>query len=435
MKQSRLRMLSLATGMFLLLAMLAACGTGTTTGTGTPTNTVIKVATDLPISGGEVDIGTSTMNGAILAVDQANANHTIPNVTLQLIKKDDAGAAGTPDGPTGAANIQSLLGDPQVAGVIGPFNSAVAKAEMPVANNGNIALISPSNTNPCLTKEGDAVGCGGANDLVKTLRPTGNVTYFRLAATDDHQGPAMADYLFKTLHLKTAYVIDDTTTYGAGIAKYFVQEWKALNGTVIQAQSVAKTTDYTNLLTAAAAKKPDVIYFGGDYDTGGQIIQKQMTTIPALSKTVFAGGDGLTGSPDFYKQITNDGGQCYMTVASPDPAKIPAAAQFITDYKAKYGAVGPYSAMAFDAMNILIQAIKNALSATPAAKGAGDTSGGNAFRAAVIKALKQTDWQGATGHTTFDANGDTTNKVFTLYKVAVVSGTPGLETETVVTVQ
>jgi len=435
MKRSWSRIFALVMGIPLLLVLLAACGgTGTTTATPT-TTTVIKVATELPISGGDLDIGTSTMRGAQLAVDQANANHTIPNVTLQFVKKDDVGPSGTHDGPTGAANIQALLGDPQVAGIVGPLNSSVAKAEMPVANRGNIALISPANTNPCLTKEGAAVGCGGANDIVSTLRPTGNVTYFRLAATDDHQGPAMADYLYKTLNLKTAYVIDDTETYGAGVANYFVQEWTMLGGTVIdgKSHSVKSTTDYTNLLTAAAAKHPDVLYFGGNYSTGGQVIQKQMQQIPAFSKTVYAGGDGMTGSQDFYNQIVGNNGQFYVTVAAPDPAKIPAAAQFVKDYTAKYGAVGPYSASSFDAMNILIQAIKKALTTTPAAKDASDTAGGNAFRAAVIAALKQTDYTGVTGHTTFDANGDTTNKVFTIYKVATVSGKGDLVSEAVVT--
>jgi branched-chain amino acid transport system substrate-binding protein len=435
MKKSWLRIFSLAMGIPLLLAFLVGCGTGTTTTT--TSTTVIKVATELPVSGNDKDIGTSTMDGAILAVDQANANHTIPNVTLQLIEKDDVGAKLVHDGPTGAANVQALLDDPQVAGIVGPLNSSVALAEMPVANNGNIALISPANTNPCLTKEGADVGCAGANDIIKTVRPTGNVTYFRLAATDDHQGPAMADYLYKTLGLKTAYVIDDTETYGAGLAKYFVQEWTSLGGTVIdgQSHSVASTTDYTNLLTAAAAKKPDVLYFGGNYSTGGTVIQKQMMTIPGLQKTVYAGGDGMTGSQDFYTQIVNNGGQFYVTIASPDPSKIPAAAQFIKDYTAKYGAVGPYSAQAFDAMNILIQAIKKALATTPAAKDANDTSGGAAFRAAVINELKQTDYTGVTGHTTFDVNGDTTNKVFTLYKVANINGTAGLQSEAVVTLQ
>src|SRR5258708_9667386 len=145
------RFFALAMGLPLLMGILAACGTGTASNR-TPTTIVIKVATELPISGGDIDIGTSTMNGAILAVDQANANQTLgANVTLQLVKKDDVGATGTHDGPTGAANVQSLIGDPQVAGIVGPLNSSVAKAEMPVASNANIALISPANTNPCLT--------------------------------------------------------------------------------------------------------------------------------------------------------------------------------------------------------------------------------------------------------------------------------------------
>lgn len=437
MQRNLSRIFAVSLAIPLLLTILAACG-GTGTGTTTTTTaTVIKVATELPTSGGDIDIGTSTRNGAQLAVDQANANHTIPNVTLQFVPKDDVGPSGTHDGPTGAANIQALLGDPQVAGIVGPLNSSVAQAEMPVANNGNIALISPANTNPCLTKRGADVGCTGTTDLVPKVRPTGNVTYFRLAATDDHQGPAMADYLYNNLHLKTAYVIDDTETYGNGLAKYFVQEWTKLGGTVIdgQSHSVKSTTDYTNLLTAAASKHPDALYFGGNYSTGGQVIQKQMMQIPALQKTVYAGGDGMTGSQGFYDQIVGNNGQFYVTVAAPDASKIPAAAQFVKDYTAKYGAVGPYSASSYDAMNILIQAIKKALATTPAAKDANDTSGGMAFRAAVITALKQTDYMGVTGHTTFDMNGDTTNKVFTIYKVGAVNGKNDLISEAVVTLQ
>jgi branched-chain amino acid transport system substrate-binding protein len=437
MKRSWSRIFALTLGVPLLLGLLAACGGGTgTTGTTPTTTTVIKVATEFPTSGGDIDIGTSTRNGGQLAVEQANANHTIPNVTLQLVEKDDVGPSGTHDGPTGAANVQALLSDPEVAGIVGPLNSSVALAEMPVANRGNIALISPANTNPCLTKQGADVGCGGADNIIPTVRPTGNVTYFRLAATDDHQGPAMADYLFNTLHLKTAFVIDDTETFGAGVANFFVAEWTKLGGTVIDGKShgVKSTTDYTSLLTAAAAKHPDAFYFGGNYSTGGQVVQKQMRQIPGLSNTVYSGPDGMTGSQGFYNQIVSNGGVFYVTIAAPDPAKIPAAATFITDYMAKFNAgVGPYSASTFDAMNILIQAIKKALATTPAAKSENDTSGGSAFRQAVINALKQTDYTGITGHTTFDANGDTTNKVFTLYKVGTVSGKADLISEAVVT--
>src|SRR6266566_5077944 len=437
MRRLWLRIFVLAMGIPLLLAILAACGAGTPSNPGAAAtgSTTIKFATDLPVSGGDASIGKSTEDGARLAVDEANANHVIQGYTLVFDPQDDVGVGGVHDPTKGANNVTSLIGDALVAGVVGPFNSNVALTEMPIANNAPIALISPSNTNPCLTKRGASVGCTGANDQVPKLRPTGSVTYFRLAATDDHQGPAMADYLFNTLHYKTAYVMDDTETYGAGIANYFVQEWMKLGGTVIdgKSHSVKSTTSYLNLLTAAASAHPDVIYFGGNYSTGGTLIRKQMLTIPALQQTAFAGGDGMTGSAGFYKQITDNGGVFYVTIAAPDATKIPAASKFVTDYMAKYSALGPYSAASFDAMNILIQAIKKALATTPAAKDASDTAGGNAFRAAVIAALKTTDYNGVTGHTTFDMNGDTTNKVFTIYQVALVSGKPDLVSKAVVT--
>ncbi len=434
MKRSWLRICSLAMGIPLLLALLAACGTGTTSGSST--TTVIKVAMDFPISAGDIDIGTSTMNGGILAYEQAKANKTLgSNVDLELIKKDDVGVGGVHDPNKGAENLTALVGDPQVAGVVGPLNSNVAKTELPIANRGSLAMISPANTGPCLTKGTPDVGCSSTD--TQTMRPTGDLTYFRLAATDDHQGPAMADYLFKTMHLKTAYVIDDTETYGAGLAKFFVQEWTKLGGTVIDGQShgVKSTTDYSNLLTAAAAQKPDVLYFGGNYSTGGQVVQKQMRTLPGLANTIYAGGDGMTGSNDFYKQITDNGGKFFVTVAAPDLSKVSGSQQFISDYKARFHAdLGPYSAATYDGMNVLIQAIKKALTTTAAPKNGNDVSGGKTFRQAVLNALKQTNWNGVTGHTTFDQNGDTTNRVFTIYDVATVSGSPGLETKGTVNV-
>src|SRR5947207_8680838 len=187
MRKDPVRLFSFILGLTLLLSMLVACGSGTTgSGSSAPASTgstVIKVATDLPVTGGDASIGKSTENGAHLAVDQANARKTIPGYTLQFDPQDDVGVGGVHDPAKGANNITSLIGDALVAGVVGPFNSNVALTEMPIANNAPIALISPSNTNPCLTKRGESVGCTGANDQVPKLRPTGRVTYFRLAAT------------------------------------------------------------------------------------------------------------------------------------------------------------------------------------------------------------------------------------------------------------
>jgi branched-chain amino acid transport system substrate-binding protein len=195
MQRSWSRVFALAIGIPVLLALLAACGSGTsgtgTSGSGSAGSTpsgskTIKVATNLPVSGKDTSNGKPTENGAHLAVDEANQSKLIPGYTFVFVPKDDVGPSGAHDPAVGSKNIQDLVGDALVTGIVGPFNSSVAKAEMPIANQAPIALISPSNTNQCLTQTSDAVGCGGSNNLVPTLRPTGNVTYFRIATTDDH---------------------------------------------------------------------------------------------------------------------------------------------------------------------------------------------------------------------------------------------------------
>src|SRR5579859_5105207 len=128
-------------GLPLLLAILVACGSGSTTGNGgnTPTataNGVIKIATELPVSGKDESSGKPAEDGAHLAVNQANANHTIPGYTLVFDPQDDVGPSGIHDPAVGARNVTSLISDALVAGIVGPFNSNVAKAEMPITNQG-----------------------------------------------------------------------------------------------------------------------------------------------------------------------------------------------------------------------------------------------------------------------------------------------------------
>src|SRR5947208_7449517 len=347
MRKDLSRIFALTLGVPLLLAILAACGAGTTGGGGTgsgsgstPTSsTIIKIATDLPVSGKDESSGKPAENGAHLAVDQANANHTIPGYTLVFDPKDDVGPSGIHDPAVGAQNVRSLIGDGLVAGVVGPFNSNVARAEMPITNQAPLAQISPANTNTCLTQEGAAIGCSGANDLVPTLRPTGKVTYFRIATTDSHQGPAGGDYLYKSKNYKSVYVIDDAETYGVGIADSFSKEGTSLGGTLLgRSSEPGTTTSYVSLLTQIAPKHPDVIYFGGLDSTGGILIRQQMLQVPGLQSTAFGGGDGLVTS-SFSKNISsNNGGSVYGTTATVDAALAPSAKTFYQQYNTTYAA-------------------------------------------------------------------------------------------------
>ena len=382
---------------------------------------ILKIATELPVSGQDESSGKPAEDGAHLAIELANAHHTVPNVMFQFVPKDDVGPSGIHDPAVGAQNVTALVGDAQVVGIVGPFNSSVAKAEIPISNQAPLAQISPANTNPCLTKSDAASGCSGSNNLLPTLRPTGKVNYFRIATTDDHQGPAGADYLYKTLNLHSAYVIDDAETYGVGLANAFINEWRNLGGTVLGHSSEASSTTastYVSLLTQVASLKPDVIYFGGLDSTGGILIRQQMPNIHGLENTPFAGGDGIV-TPTFATTIGTSGAPNYGTVAVVDTSQNPSAATFKQQFAAAFtDPINVYSAAAYDCANILIQAVKIALAngAKPPTSSS-DATAGKAFREAVISAIQGIDFTGVTGHQSFDSNGDTTDKIITIYKL------------------
>jgi branched-chain amino acid transport system substrate-binding protein len=390
--------------------------------TGSP---IIKIATDLPTSGQVESIGKPVEDGANLAVMQANAHQTIPGYTLQFVPKDDVGSSGAPDPTVGAANVTALISDAQVAGIVGPFNSSVAVAEMPITNQAPIALISPSNSASCLTKDTVASGCSGSNDLLPTLRPTGKVNYFRVVTTDDNQGPAAADYLYNTLSLSKVYVIDDAEPYGIGLANTFIGGWLKDGGTVLgHASEPGTTTSYVSLLTQIAATHPDLIYFGGLDFTGGTLIRQQMQQVSGLQKLPFAGGDGIMSS-DFASAIQPlGGGPVYSTAPVVDTSTKPSAAA--VTFRQQYAAAFPsdpitaYSAEAYDAANIVIQAIKNALAnGVQAPTSSSDSSTASTFRTAVIAAIQGIQYQGVTGHQSFDKNGDTNLKIISLYKLGL----------------
>lgn len=112
---------------------------------------VIKIGIDLPVSGGDAAQGIPTQQGAMLAIDDANAHHVLGAFKLQADALDDA-VAGTHDPAQGAQNVKQFVSDSSVLAMFGPFNSNVAKAEIPISNDAGLAMIAASTTNPGLTK-------------------------------------------------------------------------------------------------------------------------------------------------------------------------------------------------------------------------------------------------------------------------------------------
>jgi branched-chain amino acid transport system substrate-binding protein len=403
-------------GIPLMLTLLAACGAGTNT-TGTQGVVTIEIGSEFPTTQGDASNGKPTENGIRYAIDKANEANFLPGYKFVVNAKDDVGANGTHDPNVGANNISQLVGDAQVAAVVGPLNSSVAKAEMPVANTAGIALLSPANTNDCLTQETPADLCGGANSLITKLRPTGKVTYFRTATLDQYQGKALAQYAYKKKGYKTAYVIDDTETYGQGLAANFITVFTGLGGKVIDKKSIANTPSYENALTAVATAKPDVLFFGGNDSTGGTTIRQQMAKIPGLQNLPFLAGDGNKTSA-FAKAISPlKGGLVYNTYPGTDASTVPASKDFNANYQKTYGQIGAYSAGAYDDAQIVLNAIKYVITTDKVLPptNPSDTATAKTFRQKVIDAIQKTDYSGLTGHHTFDKNGDTTNREISFY--------------------
>jgi branched-chain amino acid transport system substrate-binding protein len=367
-----------------------------------------NVGIDMPQQGSELAGSQPVINGALLALKQAGGK--AGNYTIEVPKSlilDDA-VAGTHDPQTGANNAQNLISNPKVIAMLGPLNSNVAKAQIPLTNEAGLSQCSPANTNESLTKPEF-----GALD-VRKAKPT-EINYVRVATTDDLQSKADADYLAE-LGVKNLYIIDDTETFGKGIADNVDKYWTStLNLKVVGHDSVPKTTtDYASILTTAKSKNPDGIYFGGVTATGGARILKAAVQI-GLGDIPFLGPDGIndgTGeTPDSFLNLAGaDAKNAYSTLAG--KATYPGQEQFLKDYKAEYNldATG-YAIQGYGCMQVILDAITRASSTNP--------SGDAAVRAAVRAAISDPThtYKIALGDITFDANGDTSQKINTVYKV------------------
>jgi len=378
-------------------------GSSSTTGgsagaTGGAQGNVIKIGADLPISGADASDGVPTKHGVELAVIDANKRNLVPGFTLQADVLDDA-VNGVHDPNQGAKNIQAFASDPAVLGIVGPFNSNVAKAEIPLTNSLGIALISPSNTNPDLTKGPSALELRRTNPQL--------ITYFRVCATDDVQGPVGADYAYTDLGLRKAYLIDDNETYGRGVSDAWGDEFTKDGGTVLAHDHITKgQQDFHALLTRAQSMNPDVLFYGGTTSTGGGLVRKQMGD-SGMANVAYIGADGIRNE-EFLRVAGATADDVYATVASVNATTIPEAKTFLADYQAQFNVpVGSYSAAGYTSAMVIIQAI---------AKAVKENGGKMPSRADVLTNLRSVkQFNSIMGPFAFDANGDTTNKIISIY--------------------
>ncbi len=316
--------------------------------------------------------------------------HTVEaaGVMFKAVDGDDQG-----DPKTGVTVANTFASDANLLGVMGHLNSGVTIPASKVYADKKIVMVSPAATNPALTQQGLA-----------------NV--FRVCTTDAVQGPAAADYATKLLGFKTAYVVDDSTPYGEGLAAEFAKQFAANGGKVIAtAKTSDKDTDFNALVTKMKATNPDVIYYGGIYNAGA-LLSKQAKE--GGMKSPLMGGDGLYDA-EFIKLAGEAAAEGDFATSVGLPIdKLPKGQEFSAAYKAMFPTdeIAAYDAYAYDATNVIIAAILKA-----AADQGVDTLTTPAGRDAIIANVAATSTEGVTGAISFDENGDTTNKAISLYVV------------------
>ena len=379
--------------------LAAACAQGGGSGGG---KGEIILASDFPVSGADRASGRPAEAGVAYAVQ---TNSTVKGFTITFKPYDDA-VNGVHDPQKGAQNVTDMCNNNKVLGMVGPFNSNVARATIPVANKCNLVMISPSNTNECLTQTFDY--CDPKPAALRDASQPNN--YFRVAAPDTVQGPAMADFAFDTLKITKIAIWSDNETFGKGVADNFGKEFTKKGGTIVVRQDfdTKTTSDFKPFLQRAKDGGAQGIYAGATSATKGCIPRAQSKGILDVP---YMGPDGIGDTQcikDAGDQATD---KMYFTNAAAEAAQDPANKDLIDNFKKAFSAKddsGAYTFPAYDCARILLDAIGRAI----------DANGGNMpTRKQVIDAVQNTKGlKLSTGSYSFDKNGDPTSATMAFYQ-------------------
>jgi len=370
----------------------------------------IKIYTSWPMQGAMLPEGTGMKNGVDLAIAQNGG--VAGGFCLEVVNLDDASPqTGKWDGAVEAENANKAVSDPDAMVYIGTYNSGAAKVSMTITQRAHMAMVTPANTYPGLTKK-----AGAAPGEPEMYRPLGIVSYFRVPPADDIQGTVGARWAKKLGH-KKVFILNDQELYGKGIADVFEAEAKKIGMQVLGNEGIDyKQPDQKPILTKIRASGADLVYMGAVVETGAQTVIRQMKDLGMTSpKVKFMGPDGLY-EEELLKAATCQAAQAVdmrITFASlPFDHLQGKGAEIYKLYKDKYKKEPTsYALYSWEAAQVTIDAIKRA---------------GEKDREKIRAAIAQTkNFDGLNGKWSFDANGDTTLDVMSGFKVVKAAGPIG----------
>lgn len=293
----------------------------------------VHIAYMLTVTGATAFLGEDSRGAIEIAIDDRGGELLGHPISLT---GEDSGCSAE-GGQTAATKV---TGDPTVLGIIGTNCSSAATAALPTISAAGLVMISPSNTAPALTIEGE------------TWQPG----YFRTAHSDLFQGRIAAEFAYNELGARTAATIHDGSPYADQLQAVFAKTFQDLGGTItFQGAVNVGDTDMRAILTTVAADSPDVLYFP-IFEPEGPFIVAQSSEIAGLENTTLMGADGLLA--DSFPE--NAGANAIGMYLSGPYVTGEAYQEFLAKWEAKFGGVPPsgFHAFAYDATNILLDAIQ-----------------------------------------------------------------------------
>lgn len=323
----------------------------------------VKVGVLDPVSGIWTNVGTSIKQG----IEFATKEHAIDGLDITYIYKDTNCEAAKAEKAT-----EELIAEGVIA-IIGDLCSGSTLAAVPLAAEAKIPVVSATSTNPALTNAGP---------------------YFsRTIPSDSFASEFTADLLYKKTKITKLAIIHSDDTYGVGLNDAVSAAFKALGGTVVATESFKnEATDLAGQVARIQAAKPEALYLVTSSSVSWVALMQKMKDV-GLSIPVY--------SAESLKDLTfiKDAGALaeglYIIAVSEG------SDAYIEKYQGAYATdPGLYSAQAYDAARVVVEALNTGAAA------------GEDMRAAIRKVT----FDGASGTIKFDANGDVSPN-FSVYKV------------------
>lgn len=321
------------------------------------------------LSSQNLDNGQSGLNGVKLAVDQANRAGGIEGRPIELLIRDDA------QNPATAEAAARDLARQGVEAVIGPFTSSMAAAILPVLEEKQILLVSPTIT---------AMAFHGKDDHLIRINRT----------TRDNANDYAAMLMQRGLpRVAVAYDLRNRTFTESWLSEFRQASERFGNRIVTEvAYTSDEHADFAEVARRLLADKPDILFFiSGAHDVARLAREARLRApgIP-LAAAEWAATDGLL-------QLGGDVVEGLLIVHNfNQDDDSPRYRAFSDAHFQRFQKRPAYSTVsAYDATTVVIEALKQRRT-------------GQRLKAALLAGHP---YPGLQQEIVFDANGDTTRKI------------------------